>query len=78
VRYSQKSIIILLNLVPDWRRKKYQVNLLINFKELLTTHEKQRTLALLLALAISTMLSGILAIHTTAVFAQGNVTQAGN
>jgi hypothetical protein len=38
----------------------------------------KRTFALFLALAISTMLSGILAIHTTAVFAQGNVTQAGN
>lgn len=37
-----------------------------------------RTLALFLALAISTILSGILAIQTTAVFAQGNVTQAGN
>ena len=38
----------------------------------------KRTFALFLALAISTMLSGILGIHTTAVFAQGNVTQAGN
>ena len=38
----------------------------------------KRTLALFLVLAISAMLSGILAIHTTAVFAQGNVTQAGN
>ena len=38
----------------------------------------KRTLALFLVLAISTMLSGILAIHTTAVFAQGNVTQAEN
>jgi len=37
-----------------------------------------RTLALFLALAISTILSGILAIQTTAVFAQGNVTHAGN
>ncbi|HKX21103.1 MAG TPA: hypothetical protein VJM74_05485 [Nitrososphaeraceae archaeon] len=37
-----------------------------------------RILALFLALAISTILSGILAIQTTAVFAQGNVTQAGN
>lgn len=36
------------------------------------------TFALFLALAISTILSGILAIQTTAVFAQGNVTQAGN
>jgi len=39
---------------------------------------KNRTRALFLALAISTMLSGILAIQTAAVFAQGNVTQAGN
>ena len=37
-----------------------------------------RTLAVLLALAISTILSGMLAIQMTAVFAQGNVTQAGN
>ena len=37
-----------------------------------------RTLAVFLALAISTILSGILAIQMTAVFAQGNVTQSGN
>ena len=37
-----------------------------------------RTLGLFLALAISTILSGILAIQTMAVFAQSNVTQAGN
>lgn len=38
----------------------------------------KRTLALFLALAMSTMLSGLLGIHTMAVFAQDNVTHAGN
>ena len=34
--------------------------------------------ALVLALAIFTMTSGLIAMQITAVFAQGNVTQAGN
>ena len=37
-----------------------------------------KTFALVLALAICTMMSGVIAMQITAVFAQGNVTQAGN
>ena len=37
-----------------------------------------KTFALGLALAICTMMSGVIAMQITAVFAQGNVTQAGN
>ena len=37
-----------------------------------------KTFALVLALAICTMTSGLIAMQITAVFAQGNVTQAGN
>lgn len=47
----------------------------MNYKLYMTNN---RIFALFLALAIYTMLSGLLAIQTTAVFAQGNVTQAGN
>ena len=35
-----------------------------------------KTFALVLALAICTMMSGVIAMQITAVFAQGNVTQA--
>jgi hypothetical protein len=37
-----------------------------------------KTFALVLALTIYTMMSGLIAMQTTAVFAQGNTTQAGN
>ena len=37
-----------------------------------------KTFALFLALAICTMMSGLLAIQMMPVFAQGNATQAGN
>jgi len=37
-----------------------------------------KTLTLVLALAICAMMSGLLAMHSTAVFAMGNATQAGN
>jgi len=37
-----------------------------------------KTLTLVLALAICEMMSGLLAMHSTAVFAMGNATQAGN
>lgn len=37
-----------------------------------------KTFALLLALAICTMISGLIAMQMTAVFAQANGTQAGN
>jgi hypothetical protein len=37
-----------------------------------------KTLALILALAVCTMMSGLIAVQMTAVFAQGNATQAGN
>lgn len=37
-----------------------------------------RTLALVLALAVCSMISGLTAMQTIAVFAQGNATQVGN
>ncbi|MDP9306313.1 MAG: hypothetical protein M3O68_08225 [Thermoproteota archaeon] len=37
-----------------------------------------KTFALVLALAICTMTSGLIAMQFTSVFAQGNATQAGN
>lgn len=37
-----------------------------------------KTFALVLALAICTMTSGLIAMQLTSVFAQGNATQAGN
>ncbi|MGV8106603.1 MAG: hypothetical protein ACP5OH_02400 [Nitrososphaerota archaeon] len=37
-----------------------------------------RTFTLLLAFAVCTMISGLIAIQTTAVFGQGNATQVGN
>lgn len=38
----------------------------------------KKTFALVLALAICTMMSGLIAIQMSTVFAQGNATQAGN
>jgi hypothetical protein len=38
----------------------------------------KKTFALVLALAIGTMLTGLIAIQMSTVFAQGNATQAGN
>ena len=37
-----------------------------------------RTFTLLLALAVCTMMSGLIAMQTSAVFGQGNSTQVGN